>query len=268
MAEIPSEYRALLEESAAEAQKNKVLAEDQRRLTGAALGELEKSQDALEESASNFHIAKTLANVALTQKEDLLYQNQELEKEATTDPLTGLLNRRGLIKAVTERTKELPGNSSVLFADVDNFKSFNTRFGHNGGDAALRAVAEVLQKKVRKGDLVARWGGEELVIYFSGSSAEEMSKTLGKKIEVPFYIKWIDENGQEQQLRDKLTLSGGLADVNFEAGTENVEKELIRVIDHEANKAMFQAKKNGKNQIVIFQNKSAEKEENLTNQVA
>jgi PleD family two-component response regulator len=69
-------------------------------------------------------------------------------------------------------------------------------------------------------------------------------------------------------LRDKLTLSGGLADVNFEAGTENVEKELIRVIDHEANKAMFQAKKNGKNQIVIFQNKSAEKEENLTNQVA
>jgi diguanylate cyclase (GGDEF)-like protein len=105
-------------------------------------------------------------------------QNRRLEELSRTDPLTGLANRRALEEqlplemAILRREVERLGGvvpagyhgCAVLVLDLDHFKSVNDRFGHDIGDAALRAVAAALRAGLREVDLPVRWGGEELVV--------------------------------------------------------------------------------------------------------
>ncbi|MGF9563304.1 GGDEF domain-containing protein [Neorhizobium sp. JUb45] len=92
---------------------------------------------------------------------------EELRRQAIADPLTGLLNRRGLEQAVTPIFAS-GGRAGrplvVVLADIDRFKSINDRLGHAGGDVVLKAFAAHLLSERRKGDLVARIGGEEFAI--------------------------------------------------------------------------------------------------------
>ena len=91
-----------------------------------------------------------------------------LRDEANRDPLTGLLNRRGLDDAVHRRLREaaIEGVPDVvLYLDMDGLKAINDAYGHAEGDAALRNVASVLRRAMRAGDAVARLGGDEFVIY-------------------------------------------------------------------------------------------------------
>ena len=85
---------------------------------------------------------------------------------AMTDPLTGLLNRRAFVEAMSREISRAARHNhllSVMLLDVDHFKKVNDTRGHEAGDIVLRGVAEVLQRIARKSDLVARWGGEEFV---------------------------------------------------------------------------------------------------------
>lgn len=84
-----------------------------------------------------------------------------LRRMAAHDPLTGLLNRRGLTEALDARFARRAGGARLLLVDVDHFKHVNDRYGHQAGDAALHAIADVLRGTVRSGDLVCRMGGEE-----------------------------------------------------------------------------------------------------------
>ncbi len=89
------------------------------------------------------------------------------EIDAITDALTGLYNHRYLHERLSEevnRARELERPLSVLFCDLDHFKSYNDSSGHSAGDAVLREVAHVIEQSVRNIDVAARYGGEEFVV--------------------------------------------------------------------------------------------------------
>ena len=89
--------------------------------------------------------------------------------QATTDPLTGLLNRRSL-EAVLDGIREVGGEFAVVFLDLDHFKDLNDTFGHDTGDRVLRSFAAALRRCSREGDTVARYGGEEFVVLLPEAS--------------------------------------------------------------------------------------------------
>ena len=89
---------------------------------------------------------------------------------AVTDPLTGLRNRRYVVRHLEGLLRG--GEASVLIVDLDKFKPINDTYGHNVGDAALREVAVRLRSSLRAVDVVARWGGEEFLVVLAGAPAE------------------------------------------------------------------------------------------------
>lgn len=90
---------------------------------------------------------------------------QRLYREATHDPLTGLLNRGALVRAIDQLLNMRPRPAlSLLVIDIDHFKRINDRHGHSIGDVVLHEFAELLRQSVRPNDFVARYGGEEFVI--------------------------------------------------------------------------------------------------------
>ncbi|WP_158742480.1 sensor domain-containing diguanylate cyclase [Acidisphaera sp. L21] len=97
---------------------------------------------------------------------------RELARQARTDPLTGLLNRRSFLEEVNRRIdrldrEEMPG--TLMFVDLDNFKRVNDECGHDVGDQALVHTAQLLRRTVRPADLVARLGGDEFALWLDGS---------------------------------------------------------------------------------------------------
>src|SRR3569832_81410 len=101
-----------------------------------------------------------------------------------TDPLTGLLNRRGFLaeasRRIARRARQ-PEPASLLYIDLDNFKLVNDVHGHRAGDEALRRFADILRDNSRSGDLVGRLGGDEFVVWLDGmdeSVAEERAAAI------------------------------------------------------------------------------------------
>lgn len=99
----------------------------------------------------------------------------ELERLATTDPLTGIANRRGFEAAlarVLSLVKREGQSGAVTYIDLDDFKSVNDSHGHDAGDAVLREVARVLRAGAREFDVVSRLGGDEFAVIFVGADVE------------------------------------------------------------------------------------------------
>ena len=98
----------------------------------------------------------------------------EAERRAQTDPLTGVLNRRSLIErldAACARAKARGLPIALLFIDLDHFKQINDTFGHQAGDACLRAIIEPIHAELRQSDVIGRYGGEEFVVILSSADA-------------------------------------------------------------------------------------------------
>ncbi|MDB6084799.1 MAG: diguanylate cyclase [Gammaproteobacteria bacterium] len=98
----------------------------------------------------------------------------DAERRAQTDPLTGVLNRRSLVERLEAacsraRARGLP--VSLLFIDLDHFKLINDSFGHQAGDACLRAIIEPIHAELRQSDVIGRYGGEEFVVILSSADA-------------------------------------------------------------------------------------------------
>jgi diguanylate cyclase (GGDEF)-like protein len=158
------------------------------------------------------------------------------ERQATTDPLTGLLNRRGvepqLTRAMHLATRHGTSLSVALF-DIDHFKRVNDRYGHNVGDQLLRAVAGAIARTIRGGDLVARWGGEEFLVVLPHTDLEP-AHCAADRIRRAVEALRVAEIGP-------VTISGGVA--TFSAG-EPLSETVGR-----ADKLLYEAKAGGRNQI-------------------
>jgi diguanylate cyclase (GGDEF)-like protein/PAS domain S-box-containing protein len=174
--------------------------------------------------------------------------NRELERLATEDGLTKLSNRRRFdeyLELEWRRQARASGQISLIMCDVDFFKRYNDHYGHQAGDACLRSVADAIRKKVgRPGDLIARYGGEEFAIVMPETDikgawhvAENISRELSKKRIAH----------QESLAASHITISCGIASI-FPT-TENEPQLLIE----RADQALYRAKQQGRNQIVIFE---------------
>jgi diguanylate cyclase (GGDEF)-like protein len=111
------------------------------------------------------------------------YQAQ-LERVATTDPLTGLANRQAYDILMTQALKEADrgtGPLSIAMIDIDNFKQANDRFGHIVGDEVLRSVAAVIRASIREADILCRWGGEEFLLVLK-NCRRDAAIEVGEKI--------------------------------------------------------------------------------------
>jgi len=126
----------------------------------------------------------------LKTRRELVRQLQIAERTARTDALTGLYNLRFMREAMTREIARADRNQStlsVVFIDVDNFKDFNTQFGHVVGDRVLRDVAALLKKNFRAEDVVTRYGGDEFVVIMpdadtaqAGVAIERLAWWIGK----------------------------------------------------------------------------------------
>ena len=105
--------------------------------------------------------------------------NEFLEYKASHDSLTNLYNRDALeriMKAETMKAKLSKNVLAVIFLDLDNFKIINDAYGHRYGDEILKKVSDILRENVRKGDIVARYGGDEFVILLHSKKEDEPVK--------------------------------------------------------------------------------------------
>ncbi|MDM8550918.1 diguanylate cyclase [Desulfobacterales bacterium HSG2] len=174
--------------------------------------------------------------------EELLKSQRKLELAAKTDTLTKLSNRRDIIEKIeNERIRfERSGKPfSLVLCDIDNFKVFNDKHGHDCGDFVLVSVAEMMRGKVRKQDGVARWGGEEFLLLLPETDLEGgriLAESLREKISCNYY-KYDNHN-----LR--ITMTFGVS--SFSECVMNIE-QCIKMADE----ALYEGKKRGKNCVVL-----------------
>lgn len=171
---------------------------------------------------------------------------QTLTVLSETDPLTGLANRRALDAALDAWSKSVPAQTALLMIDVDHFKSFNDAYGHPRGDACLRAVAEVLADTTRNDrDLVARYGGEEFSILMQACDdveVEWVARRLAKRIA----HLGIGHSGRGDGIH-VVTVSIGIA--VLDAGRTVTPDDFLT----EADAALYEAKRSGRNRHVVRQ---------------
>ena len=163
----------------------------------------------------------------------------EFAQLSITDALTGLLNRRYIEERLAEEINRSGRSSdplSVLLLDVDEFKSYNDRFGHPAGDEALRMVGTILKETVRGADVAARYGGEEFAILLPETASSE-AKVIAERIR--------SRVEQTEFPHRKVTVSIGVA--TYSDGLSN-GADLISAAD----KALYEAKRMGRNNVQIF----------------
>jgi diguanylate cyclase (GGDEF)-like protein len=166
---------------------------------------------------------------------------EQLESAASVDPLTQCYNKRELNKQIESHVANAcrHGNElSVIMFDIDRFKEINDTYGHQAGDAVLESVSLTVQSEIRRGDLLARYGGDEFVAvlpYTRRSRAMELAERLRRVIEtLP-----IEVTGGKNI---KATASFGVACLSRHANGENLLKE--------ADAMLYRAKANGRNRVM------------------
>lgn len=188
-------------------------------------------------------ISLAIANVRL---------RDELQDQSIRDPLTGLFNRR-YIASVIKKAGSHAETSGTPFAlisiDVDNFKKFNDTFGHDAGDIVLRSVGEIFAGAVDGDDVACRYGGEEFLIFLSGSDAKKAWK---KAEEIRLAVNEMTVRYGEKTL-PKIAISAGVSAAP-EHGTD--PQQLIRIADD----ALYEAKAQGRNLVVVAGDQQTELE--------
>jgi len=173
---------------------------------------------------------------------------EQAEKLATTDGLTGLLNRRTLSAQLAARVREAQRYRrplSLVLLDVDHFKKVNDTHGHPAGDAVLRGVAAVARAQARETDLVARYGGEELAVVLpetDAAGARAIAERLRAAVEGTSHV--------TEQGPLRVTVSVGVA--TWPGGGQNPDELLTT-----ADRALYRAKQTGRNRVESGPGKAA-----------
>lgn len=171
--------------------------------------------------------------------QELQAANAELQRQANTDALTQLLNRRGFDTQATlalalARRSGRP--LSMISLDIDFFKSVNDQFGHDAGDSVLANLADILRQRTRQADIVARIGGEEFALLLpdtSASAAQQLAQDLLESIErTP-----IPTVGH-------ITVSAGVSSLRSEEACDDLHSMIKR-----SDEALYEAKRAGRNRV-------------------
>lgn len=170
---------------------------------------------------------------------DALALNREL---ATRDALTGLLNRRAMVELLAREHPRIvrgQGPLAVALLDIDWFKRINDSLGHGAGDEVLRRFAAILMEQLRAADALARWGGEEFLLLMPGTRLDDARVVL-------------------ERLRSQVNAADAFAgvaaglEVSFSAGfVEVAEGESQDAAIDRADRALYQAKQNGRNRVEV-----------------
>ncbi|MDD3236845.1 MAG: GGDEF domain-containing protein [Candidatus Gastranaerophilales bacterium] len=167
---------------------------------------------------------------------------------STTDELTGLHNRRFLherLEAEISRARRYETKLSCLLLDIDFFKVVNDMYGYDWGDVLLKKISEMLSGFIRKEDILTRYGDEEFIIILPNTTEENafiFAERFRREIEKMEFI----PAGEEE--RHPITISGGISSFPFLENVDENANTLIRYAEH----ALYNAKKRGKNKIVLF----------------
>nr|WP_246717076.1 GGDEF domain-containing protein [Oricola nitratireducens] len=163
-----------------------------------------------------------------------------LTRTSETDPLTGVLNRRGFdsrIAALYEGPSVEGHCHAVVMADIDHFKSVNDRHGHDAGDAILSRFARILQGAARDSDFVVRWGGEEFMIVITNSDV------AGGRLYAETVRAVFESQRHERLGGDSVTASFGIAEWR--------QGQKISEVGRLADLALYRAKREGRNRVCI-----------------
>ena len=175
------------------------------------------------------------------QKQQLIALSKKLAITASTDQLSGLLNRASYLHSVEEKLttpKSGPTAGCFLFIDIDHFKKLNDRFGHAVGDSAIRKVAKIIFQHVDEDLGAGRLGGEEFGLFLPNANKKKaisVAENIRRKVRK---LSFHDERGE-------LRLSVSIGCTMHMAGQSLTQ--LVSAADH----CMYQAKQNGRNQIVF-----------------
>lgn len=194
------------------------------------------------ERAYRDNINILVKNGSTAYEKAILYQQMQLQ--ATTDGLTGLVNHRTFQEHLHEhilRSHRYERKLSLLLMDIDHFKDFNDTYGHQIGDLVLKTISKCLKKSVRSSDLVARYGGEEFVVILPETNIPNAEK-MAERIRVNIEKQRISV--EEKQL--SVTVSIGAATLDEHASSQS---KLIEAADA----AMYHSKRNGRNQVTVFE---------------
>ena len=182
---------------------------------------------------------------------ELQEKNKMLENLANMDGLTQVHNHRYFqmfVDKEIQRFRRHMGSLSIILADIDHFKQFNDQHGHQIGDFILREFCSVSKQIIREYDLIARYGGEEFVYVLPETSLKEAQAVADKIRKTICEHKFLNEGKLY-----KVTVSLGVA--SMDENTQNLEKsKLIEFAD----KALYVAKKNGRNRVVVYAPKKKE----------
>jgi diguanylate cyclase (GGDEF)-like protein len=164
---------------------------------------------------------------------------REMVHKASTDPLTGLLNRRAFFDEVQRHIARFDhevGIGTLMFVDLDDFKTVNDRLGHGAGDDILILLANLLRKLVRPGDLIARFGGDEFAVWLTG--ADHM--TAAERADYLCRTAPVDLQASLPEPFPRLGVSIGIA--TRPAGSHEPIQDLTR----RADMAMYEVKRSGR----------------------
>ncbi|MEJ2766874.1 sensor domain-containing diguanylate cyclase [Photobacterium sp. MCCC 1A19761] len=183
----------------------------------------------------SWYFEATQLKVAITKCLDMMTRKiSQLDTDRHTDPMTRLLNRRGMLKALDTFSDNRQA-FAVMALDIDRFKQVNDTYGHDVGDKVITTVADLMRTNARQGDILCRSGGEEFLIFLTNTSPErtfEVAERLRETI-----------SAQEIAPVGKCTVSIGIAHCSGEPAH-------VHAAIKQADSALYEAKSSGRNRTV------------------
>lgn len=173
----------------------------------------------------------------------LVEYNAQLEKQANTDMLTGLYNRRKAVEYLESLTaKKKPQGKdysgfSLCICDIDFFKKVNDNYGHDAGDKVLKGIAEIFREEMKEKTFAARWGGEEFLLLFPGCNGDNAYMELEK---IRRKIKEMKVKTEKEDIG--VTMTFGLTEYDFNSDLDLAIKE--------ADKKLYLGKEQGRDRII------------------
>jgi diguanylate cyclase (GGDEF)-like protein len=188
-------------------------------------------------STEEMALAGEFARLAVLHADEAVASHQ-LRRSAELDALTGTFNRRSVDQWLARSFLEADRRQqtlSLLFIDIDHFKSINDRLGHAGGDECLRQVAAALRAALDDDDLLGRYGGEEFVVLLPGKGGAE-AREVGERLRAAVERCLLEYEGRVE----RLTVSVGVA-------TRLEQESTPAAAVERADKALYAAKRGGRN---------------------